>query len=121
MLDLSIFNSYLLYKINTGEKIRFTVYRLQLIREILEVYSIPKPTIDRPALTYQPTRLTAKHFPSLVPQTMHRKAPQKIDVVCAHASRRLRKRTDSRYMCKDCDVGLCVVNCFKEFHTLLHF
>jgi len=22
-------------------------------------------------------------------------------------------------MCADCDVGLCVVGCFEEFHTLL--
>jgi len=41
MLDLSICNSYLLYKMNTGKKIRFVDYRLQLIREILETYSTP--------------------------------------------------------------------------------
>jgi hypothetical protein len=121
MLDLSVFNSYLLYKINTRKKMRFADYRLQLIRGMLETYSTPKLTIGRPAVTYPPTRLTARHFPCLIPQTTQRKAPQKFCVVCAHTDRRLRKRTNTRYMCKDCDVGLCIVDCFEEFHTLLHF
>ncbi len=33
-------NSYLLYKIDTGKKIRFVDYRLQLMREILVAYNI---------------------------------------------------------------------------------
>ena len=52
---------------------------------------------------------------------MERKNPQKVCVVCAHSKRRLEKRTDSRYMCKDCDVGLCVIDWFEEFHTLSNF
>ena len=120
MLDLSVFNSYLLYKVNTGKVIKFSDYRLQLIREILQTHSAPKSKIGRPALTNQPIRLTARHFPSLVPQTAERENPQRKCVVCAHTSRRPRKRTDSRFMCKDCDVGLCVVGCFEEYHIVLH-
>lgn len=84
-------------------------------------YSAPKPKIGRPALTNQPIRLTARHFPSLVPQTTERENPQRKCVVCARPSRRPEKRTDSRYMCRDCDVCLCVVSCFEEYHTVLHF
>ncbi|CAF2785883.1 unnamed protein product [Rotaria sp. Silwood2] len=121
MLDLPVFNSYLLYKVNTGKKRKFVDYRLQLIHEVLQTYTVPKPTIGRPALTDQPTRLTGRHFPSLVPETTNRQTRPRKCVVCAHTTRRPRKRTDSRYMCKDCDVGLCVVGCFEKFHTLLHF
>ncbi|CAF1017113.1 unnamed protein product [Rotaria sp. Silwood1] len=121
MLDLSVYNSYLLYKINTKKKRKFVDYRLQLIREILQTYSVPKPTIGRPALTNLPTRLTGRHFPSLIPQTTNKENPQRKCVVCAHTDRRPRRRTDSRYICEDCDVALCVVGCFEEFHTLLHF
>ena len=62
MLDLSVFNSYLIYKMNTGKKIKFLDYRLQLIREIFQTYSVPKPKIGRPSLTNQPTRFSAKTF-----------------------------------------------------------
>jgi hypothetical protein len=86
MLDLSVFNSYLLYKVNTGKKLKFVDYRLQFIREILQTYSAPKSTIGRPALTYQPIRLTPKHFPSLASETTNRKTSQKICVVCTHTS-----------------------------------
>jgi hypothetical protein len=41
-------------------------------------------------------------------------------VVCAHTNRRPKKTTDSRYMCKDCDVDLCVIGCFEKFHTLVN-
>ena len=77
MLDLSVFNSYLIYKMNTGNKIKFLDYRLQLIREIFQIYSVPKPKIGRSSLTNQPTRLSARHFLSLVPQTTDRTNPQK--------------------------------------------
>jgi hypothetical protein len=92
MLDLSVFNSYLLHNINTGKKIRFVEYRLQLIRGILEAYSTPKPTIGGPAVTYPPTRLTAIHFPCLAPQTTQRKALKKFCVVCGHIDRTPREK-----------------------------
>ena len=62
MFDLSVFNSYLIYKMNTGKKIKFLDYRLQLIREIFQIYSVPKPKIGRPSLTNRPTRLSVKTF-----------------------------------------------------------
>ena len=78
LLGLSIFNSSLLYKGNTGKAIKLSDYRLQLIRETLQTYSAPKPKIGRPALTNQPIRLTVRHFPSLVPQTAERESSEKV-------------------------------------------
>ncbi len=121
LLDVSVFNSYLLYKMKTRKKLQFIDFRLQLTRAILQIYSTPKPTAGRHVLGSNPTRLTARYFPSLVPQTTERTNPQKICVVCAHTSRRPNGRTDSRYICKDCDVSLCVIGCFEKYHTLLHF
>ncbi len=34
-LDVSVLNSYLLYKMKTGKKLQFVGFRLQLIRQIL--------------------------------------------------------------------------------------
>ena len=121
MLYLSVFNSYVIYKMNTGKKTKLLDYRWQLIREIFQIYSVPKPKIGRLSLTNQPTRFSAKYFPSLVPQTTDRTNPQEKCVVYAHTSRRPTKRTDSRYMSEDCDVGLRIVGLFEEYRTLLHF
>ncbi|CAF4700965.1 unnamed protein product [Rotaria sp. Silwood2] len=121
MLDLSVFNSYVHNKVNTVKKRKCVDYRLQLIHEVLQTYTVAKPTIGRPTLTDLSTRLTDRQFPSLVPETTNRQTRQRKCVVCAHTSRIPRKRTDSRYMCKDCDVALCVVGCFQKFHNLLHF
>ena len=107
---------------NTGKKIKFLDYRLQLIREIIQIYNILKSKIGHSSLTNQPIGLiSARHFPSLESQATDRTNPQKKCVACAHTSRRPTKRIDSRYVCKDCDVGLCIVGCFEKYHTLLHF
>ena len=123
MLDLSVFNSYLIYKMNIGKKIKFLDYCLQLIREIFQTYSVPKLMIDRPSLTNQLTRFSTKIFIRFLylKQQIGQIFRKNVLYVHTHTSRRPTKRTDSRYMCKDCDVGLCIVSCFVEYHTLLHF
>ncbi|CAF1052728.1 unnamed protein product [Rotaria sordida] len=42
----------------TGERPQLVDFRLQLIREILQIYHTPKPTIGRPVHGRKPTRLT---------------------------------------------------------------
>ncbi len=88
MLDLLVLNSYLLYKMETGKRPHLADFPLQLVRKILQAYHIPKTTIGRLIQSWKPTRLTARHFPFLVPQTTERKNPQKISVVCAHTENR---------------------------------
>lgn len=58
-------------------------------------------------------RLSERHFPEFIPSTVQKRRPVKRCVLCH--KRKIRK--ESRYMCKDCSVGLCIVPCFKEFHT----
>ena len=38
-------------------------------------------------------------------------------IVCSSNS----KRKDLRYMCVDCVAAVCIGECFKNFHTKLHF
>ncbi|CAF3603311.1 unnamed protein product [Rotaria sordida] len=103
MLDLLVFNTYLLYKMKIGERPQLVDFRLQLIREILQTYHTLKPIIGRSVHGCKPTRLTGRHFPTIVPQTTERKNSQRKCFVCANTNRKPRTRTDSRYMCKDCD------------------
>ncbi|CAK9832788.1 Histone-lysine N-methyltransferase SETMAR [Anthophora retusa] len=43
--------------------------------------------------------------------------PNRRYVVCTAKD----KRRESRYECKDCNVGLCVEPCFRIYHTELHY
>jgi hypothetical protein len=121
LMDLSILNAYILFKLKHSKTIPFGDFRIQLIREIIERYGQPKGPTGRPTIGDNPIRLTARHFPSLVPSTSTRKAAQRYCVVCSHTSRREKKRTDTRYQCDICDVGLCIIDCFEDYHTLKHF
>ncbi|KAK8373591.1 hypothetical protein O3P69_011740 [Scylla paramamosain] len=41
--------------------------------------------------------------------------------VCMYTSRRDKKRTETKYRCAACNVALCPVNCFAEFHSLENY
>ena len=121
LMDLSTLNAYMLFKVKHKESIQFNDFRLELIRQLIERYAQPKNPIGRPTIGENPIRLTARHFPSLVPPTDAGKMGRRSCIVCSHTSRREKQRSDTRYQCDVCNVGLCVVGCFEEYHTLKHF
>jgi hypothetical protein len=62
MLDLSVLNSYLLYKTETRKTPQLIDFRLQLIREILQSYHTPKTTNRRPVRDYKQLELLLDIF-----------------------------------------------------------
>jgi hypothetical protein len=38
--------------------------------------------------------------------------------VCVNTTRRARKRTRTIYECIECNVGLCLSDCSRDYHTL---
>lgn len=121
LVDLAVLNTHAMYKVNTGKNISIADFQLQLTREIIAKYGQVRPTTKsgRPSSGDLPARLTARHFPQLLPAVDGgRKNPQRVCHVCKHTLLGPKKRKDSRYFCKECDVGLCVYPCFEKFHTL---
>ncbi len=92
-------------------------FRLEIIRGILTKYGSQRPTtIGKPLTRDSPLRFTARHFPSLIPQTSQPKQPQRKCVVCtSHGIRR-----DTRYFCPERDALLCILDCFKDYHTKMN-
>lgn len=88
---------------------------LELIRQILRRYHSSKATNNfNQSGHINPIRLTARHFPSIyVNNKTKRKKSLRKCVVCAKND----KISQTRYQCKNCDVGLCVYPCFEKFHT----
>ncbi|CAH1997339.1 unnamed protein product [Acanthoscelides obtectus] len=63
-------------------------------------------------------RLQNRHFPVSVPRKPgSTKVGSRRCWVCSHTKQKQAKRKESSYMCPECDVGLCVVPCYKIYHT----
>lgn len=62
-----------------------------------------------------------RHFLDNVPPTAGRKKGQRICHVCSHTERTERKRKYVTSWCPECQVGLCVGQCFKIYHSQKKF
>ena len=67
--------------------------------------------------THLDTLLNDKKDHSLIkiPPTKKKRYPQKI---CVHCRQNLGVRNDTRYICTLCDVALCKIPCFSEYHRV---
>ena len=68
--------------------------------------------------------LTEKHFPSYLPPTETKSRPSRRCVVCTVpvGTKRTKgvpdtKRHETRFGCTPCGVALCVVPCFRLYHS----
>lgn len=62
-------------------------------------------------------RLTERHFLGRVPCRGKKRKPQRRCAVCSKRG----KRKETVYCCMECDVGLCMEDCFKAYHTKLNY
>jgi len=114
LVDLTVLNSWILLS-SCGTKYTHRDFRLLLLRNLIEEagksQDCPTPRlVGRPsAAATSVLRLEShhnKHWPAK--SSIHRHCR-----LCSSCSQR--KRTV--YKCARCDVGVCVVPCFKEYHT----
>ena len=126
LLDQSIWNSYVLYKKSGGSKTH-AQFRLDLAEELIEQNKLEAVSTSakktRPGKLPNPLRLTDRHFPDFVPSTENKEnAARRCAVCCSKKDDRGKKvRKETRYYCKECNVGLCAVPCFKIYHTQKNF
>jgi len=123
LLDMCIWNAFVLYKKNGGEK-KNLEFRSQLVEKLIQNYhsdrNIKKAGRPRSSGIL---RLTERHFPSFVPPTPKKETPTRYCAVCCakRDSKGKRKRKESRYMCNSCNVGLYAAPCFEIYHTKENF
>lgn len=119
LLDFALWNSFILYQKTGGRKSALD-YRMDLVKQMLEKYlEGPVKVTGRPSIIPPPMRLSARHFPDFIPPTERKANPTRQCVICCRKrdERGKRVRKETRYQCPDCDVPLCVVPCFKTYHT----
>jgi hypothetical protein len=89
-------------------------FRLSLVRNVLEHAPMCRPRLQRslgrpPALSSRIYRLeeaNRQHWPTHSDKRMNCR-------VCSTRG----KRRSIRTKCEKCDVGLCILGCFKKYHT----
>ena len=65
-------------------------------------------------------RLSGRHFPKKIPPTANKANAARVCKVCSErgkATTGKRTRKETRWFCEECDVGLCVPDCFAQYHT----
>ena len=123
LLELTIWNAFILYN-KTGHKKKSLNFRLDLIEESIAKYKKTSITSKgRPSSEDTPLRLSTRHFPDIVLATEKKKNAARLCVVCSRRKNESGKKTrrELRHFCKECDVGLCVVPCFKIYHTKYNY
>lgn len=124
LVDITVFNCNIMATIKSGQKCSLGKFRNELIRKLLAKYGqiqTPKQRTNLAASTPHPKRLIDRHFPTKIPSDGSSRLKTRTCFVCSHSKKKEIKRSSSRFECVDCNVGLCVSECFKEYHTLLHF
>lgn len=132
MFNMAVTNSYILYMKNCDAVNKYSHYkfRKELARFLISSHRPLKRPRGRPSdRRDHELRLTERHFPDVIPAKDGAKVrnPTRACVVCNKNSGKRytpgqsRKRTETRYWCNDCKKPLCIVPCFRRYHTLLHY
>ena len=116
LLDMAIYNAYILYKFVHNDTLQLSDFRLRLIKEICTKFAQETPVHGRPAINFH-KRLVGKHFIS----SIKGKGKQRRCYVCSNTTTKQKKHKRTRYECKECNVGLCIEPCFQEYHTNQYF
>ena len=123
VIDMAITNAFLLYRKAGGSR-RHIWFRTQVIHSLIaaddrpaEVSVSATPFLHHKASDL--SRFTGQHYTEVIPPTPRKAAPTTKCVVCNKRG----QRKESRYRCATCasKPALCVVPCFRDFHSTVDF
>nr|CAH7735314.1 unnamed protein product [Callosobruchus chinensis] len=112
LLNITILNTYILYKQSGGKKTRLN-FTIELAEELIKKYAQPLDQQRRRSKAHNVSRFIDRHFPSIIPPTPNKEKPTKRCHICYEK----KVRKESRYWCSECRTGLCPAPCFGVYHT----
>lgn len=119
LIDMCFFNAFKMYK-SLHPHAKFLDFQLNFIRQVVALYGLKETTIPAPSRDLE--RLVARHFPAHNPPTKGKPHGSRICHVCSqNKSKNNGKCKETRYQCDICKVALCIVPCFRIYHTLKNF
>jgi len=120
LMDLSSYNAFAIYRKSGPNRSNFKDFRMQIIRQIFEKYgAFNGARAGRPSIEPAPLRLTERHFPAHIEERTpgNDRIERRRCVVCSSRGTRVL----STFICLDCNAALCVPECFRIYHTNLHY
>ena len=117
LVNVYVFNAHIIAT-ELGSKFTQLQFREELIESLfLDNENIGSSRKHSCQSTSNLARLAGQHFPSFTPPSEIKENPSRRCKVCSKNN----FRKESRYQCKECDVGLCVASCFEYYHTKKNF
>ncbi|XP_046404868.1 piggyBac transposable element-derived protein 4-like [Ischnura elegans] len=117
IMDMALYNSYVLFQKVRGKKLLFDDFRENVAEQILERVNVPEyRRRGRPTSGPSPIRFQAAnwaHFPNRIPSNAVKKNPSRICELC----KQMKKKSESRWECEKCKVALHLPECFKKYHS----
>lgn len=112
LLDITCLNAYIIYNKCNNKISRFD-FMVKLIESMIETFKVnEEKELDINRNYFMPTRINAQHYPVLIEPTERKADPRRRCFICSKNN----IRKDTRYICKECDIGLCAAPCFAIFH-----
>lgn len=123
LLDVTVLNACILFSLKTGKKTSLGDFRLKVISQLLQEFAPGRvgSSPGRRPIGPIPVRLSARHFPDYIPATENKPKPRRACNVCRWTTQKPQKRRETPFWCPDCNVPLCVPECFRDFHTKTNF
>jgi hypothetical protein len=106
LIDMCIVNAYRLFILQTHSTASQLEFRIALMEQLARAYP-PQRAQGQPGPQRRRGRPTDPHYP----------AAGSAEHDCVQCSQRPRSRKRTLYKCDHCDVYLCVVPCFKQYHA----
>lgn len=95
-MDLSVLNAYILFKNIQQQHLQPFQFKLEVVRGLVTKYGSNRAHVGRTLIDH-PLRLTARHFPSVIPPNESSHIPRRRSYVCGNNERRAKQRSDTRY------------------------
>ncbi|KAK3894509.1 hypothetical protein Pcinc_001763 [Petrolisthes cinctipes] len=121
---LNAYNLWLVKKnIDPSKKPKLREFVYNVAYQLLEDFGEPTTNIKGRRPNPMPDRIIdaySRHYPVHTEMANGKKKPRDC-YVCKHTTRRQKKRTRVVIICNECNIGLCIVGCFRDYHTLKNF
>lgn len=132
LVDICMLNACNVYMTKTGERSSLRLFRSNVIKEMLGRFTTQVPMHSCPgrqsrasqeALERLRAEGVATHYPVHIPPPPGKpqKKGQRECIVCKTTDRREKKCKLVNTLCQGCHVGLCLGNCFRQYHSLKTF
>ncbi|KAK3863117.1 hypothetical protein Pcinc_031059 [Petrolisthes cinctipes] len=125
--DVSMLNAYNIWlvrkDIEPTKKPKLHEFDYNVTYQLLEEYGQPTTNIKGRLPNPLPDRIIeaySRHYP-VHTEIVNGQRLRKECYVCNHTTKRPKKRTRVNIICNDYKIGLCVGDCFRDYHTLKNF